>query len=440
MADNPVKNGDENGEPVPQAMIEVIGGPHAGMRFQFDRHETLLVGRATGTRLQLIDDPHFSRHHFLLEFAPPDCYLRDLGSRNGTYVNDRRVKECHLKADDVISGGRTKIRYSVTNVQLPTLPLSTASIDKTGDWAPSVRLHPPPATASQGSLVPPEPGGQLPLPVIPGYEILKPIGQGGMGAVFLGMRKSTRTEVAVKVILPESAANDRAMNYFIREVSILSRLQHPRIVRFHDMGIAHGQFYFVMEYVPTLNLLPWLAKLPLTDRIRLACKITCDLLEGLEYAHNQAYIHRDVKPANVLVNLAGDTMPEAKLADFGLAKNYENAGFSGMTHEGQVLGTYAFMAPEQALNARFAKPSVDIYATAATLYYLLTGAYPHRFKSSKDFLRMILEDDPTPLQQHLPHAPDGLPEVVRRGMARHPPDRFQTASEMADALRPFTKL
>jgi serine/threonine-protein kinase len=411
--------------------IEVVSGPHRGIRLDFDQRASLLVGRGDDTGLQLVDDPFFSRHHLRLEIDPPSCRLRDLQSSNGTWVNGQRVMDCFLSDGDVISGGQTRIVYS--RVIEPTSTRGVGAVRP----SPAVE-HKALTTTPEGPETLPQWAGVSPLLRPPGYEILKTIGEHGMGIVYLARRRATGQEVALKVILPESAASPTAQSRFLREVSVLSRLDHPRIVRFHEIGQAQGQFYFAMEYVATIDLMALLGNLELAGRVSLACGLVCQALEGLEYAHSLGFVHRDVKPSNLLVSRQGSKV-WAKVADFGLAKSFEQAGFSALTREDQAVGTIAFMAPEQALAARFARPSVDIYAAGATLYYLLSGKVPHEFDEGRDRLVVIREDEPVPLERRCAGLPAGLAEVVHRALAKEPPGRFPTARALHRALRPFTR-
>jgi serine/threonine-protein kinase len=395
----------------PAVVLEVTDGPHRGLRLEYDRHDTLLVGRGAEANLQLIDDPHFSRHHFLIEFNPPRAYLRDLGSSNGTRVNGRRVSECYLSDGDEIAGGKTRIR-----VKLPT----------------SAGLPP---TASGTVHGPDAPPSDLPS-FIPGYDVLRKLGAGGMGAVYLARHRGSGSEAAVKLMLPETAASDRAMRLFLREVSVLSRLDHPNVVRYLEMGSALGQFYFVMEYVPSEPLADSAARLPPDRRVPFVCAVAALALDGLGYAHALGYVHRDVKPANLLAGPPGEP-PRVKVGDFGLAKSFQNAGFSGMTLSGQTVGTLAFMAPEQFTHCRDAKPAADLYAVGVTIYYLLAGRYPLDRRAGRDPVRAVLEDDPLPLTGVCPWVAPGLAAVVHRALRKDPADRFPDAAAMRAALAPF---
>jgi serine/threonine-protein kinase len=413
-------------------VLEVVEGPHQGCRLEFDRHETILVGRASTAQLQLSDDAHFSRHHLLVEINPPHCYLRDLGSRNGTAVNGQKVTTCFLKSGDIISGGKTRIRFEVRlEPGEATLP-STEPPAETGPLEPVTT--PPLASGASPTLA--AAAMRQPLHAVPGYELLRRLGQGGMGIVYLARQVSTGQQCALKVIVPASAANERSMRLFLREISVLSQLDHPHIVRFQAMDMAHGQFFFAMEYVATVDLAQSLSDEKEEVHIRTYCEILCQVLGGLDHAHARGFVHRDIKPANILVSRPAGRW-QAKIADFGLAKNFENAGFSGMTSEGMTVGTCAFMAPEQVANARDVRPVVDVYAAGATLYHYLTGVYPYDFAARMDPLLVVLEVDPVPLRQRLPSVPAGLAEVIHRALARNPKDRFASAEQMRSALVPY---
>jgi serine/threonine-protein kinase len=406
--------------------LEVVAGPHRGIRMEFDRPTTLLVGRGDDAGLQLLDDAYFSRHHFQLEFDPPRCRLRDMGSSNGTHVNGRRVMDCFLRDGDAISGGQTRIIFSEM-----TSPTSAQTDEQTGL----------PETCDFGAETtsPREPTrapNRPPLLRPPGYDIVRPIGEGAMGCVYLARQRSTGQEFAVKLVVPEAPLGPRALTFFLREVSVLGQLDHPRIVRFHEIGQADGQFYFVMEYVPAIDLRSLLSSTSGSELVALACSVIAGALEGLAHAHDRGIIHRDFKPSNLLVKWDGG-LPAVKVADFGLAKSFRTAGFSGITTEAQVLGTIAYMAPEQAQDARFVLPAADLYSAGATLYYLLAGQPPYQFGRARNPLALIAANDPDPLTRHRPDLPPGLTEVVHKALARRPDDRFPSAAEMGRALRPF---
>jgi eukaryotic-like serine/threonine-protein kinase len=428
-AKDPAKVSDKAADNV-HVTLDVVAGPHIGGRFEFAHHDTFLVGRGAWSHLCLSQDLHFSRHHFRIEIRPPDCYLIDLGSRNGTFVNGHRVSSVYLKDGDVISGGKTEIRVKVGAIKPPALAptilgsiSATAPIDKhAGDTDGPPLL---PGNRPLSALLPP----------LPGYELLEELGTGSMGVVYRAVHMGTNQQVAIKLISQKQTTSEHAIQLFIREAHLLGRLDHPRIVRCLDFGYTGGQLYLVMECVPTISLQDVLANEPRSSCIRIPCAIVRQILQGLEHAHRMSIVHRDIKPENVLL-FRREGKLNAKLADFGLAKNYVYAGFSQISHEGDLRGTLAFMPPELIVDCRDARPAGDIYSVGATLYYYLTRRLPFEF-GTRNKLAVVLEDEPIRLEERLPSIHPKLAKIVHRAMAKEARDRFSSAAEMFSALKPF---
>jgi serine/threonine-protein kinase len=405
-----------------QVTLDVIAGPHNGARFEFQRHDTFLVGRGTWSHLCLSQDLHFSRHHFRIEIRPPDCYLIDLCSRNGTFVNGSRVNAVFLRNGDVISGGKTEIRVTVGEVKPPSC-------------APTVlgRLS---STATHGTIASDAKGSRFAgIQEIPGYELQEELGGGTMGIVYRAVHTATGQAAAIKLISQRQSTSEHAIQLFVREASLLGRLNHPHIVRCLDFGYAAGQLFLVMEYVPTIVLDDVLVNESRSSRVRIPCAIACQLLQALGHAHRLSIVHRDIKPENVLLCRKGHKL-NAKLADFGLAKNYAYAGLSEISREGDIRGTIAYMPPELIVDCRNARPAGDIYSLGATLYYYLTKEFPFDF-GKRNKLAVVLEDDPVPLKERVPDIPSRLAEIVHRALAKDAGDRFGSAREMFTALKPF---
>ncbi|MGE3316100.1 MAG: protein kinase [Planctomycetaceae bacterium] len=419
----------EHPDPRPRVVIEVTEGPHQNQRFEFDGHATLIVGRSASAQLCLKDDAYFSRFQFRLEVNPPDCNFIDLGSKNGTFVNGMRVKECRLKDGDVISGGFTKMRVRVVRDQ--GLPQSLQA---------TIYQHAT-AVASKTQITTDadaDPTMAVELPSIPGYEVKEELGRGGMGIVYRAVQKATAQEVALKLILPQHAASDHAMQLFAREVNNLCHLNHRRIVGFKEFGLLNGQLFLVMEYVKTVELSEIFDPLSPRSAIRVPCAIGCQVLEALEYAHSHSLVHRDIKPTNILLSKPNKKL-HVKLADFGVSKNYLGAGFSELTTENESRGTLAYMPPEQIIDCRSAKPAADIYSVGATLYYFLSGRPLFDFTTASCAFAMVLESEPIPLSDRLENCPEELEAIVHRALEKDPERRFLSAEEMRRALEPFSK-
>jgi serine/threonine-protein kinase len=259
-----------------------------------------------------------------------------------------------------------------------------------------------------------------------------------MGIVYLGIQKATGRECAVKVMTPAQVSTEKSLQVFLREASILSQLNHPAIVRFVELGSAGASAYFAMEHVPTMEFEEVIRQKSLMHRVRIVCGIACQVLDALEYAHGRELVHRDIKPANVLLSKQGSKL-KVKLADFGLAKSYINAGFSEITRDGDICGSLAFMAPEQLINSRLARPACDLYSLGATMYRYLSGANLFDFSKSRCKFLTVLEDAPAPLLKLDPDLPEQLCEIVHQALAKKPDERFASAAEMRTAIEKFSR-
>ncbi|HTU23522.1 MAG TPA: serine/threonine-protein kinase [Gemmataceae bacterium] len=264
---------------------------------------------------------------------------------------------------------------------------------------------------------------------VPGYELLGSLGRGGMGIVYKARQVSLNRVVALKMILSGEHANRDALNRFSREAKAVARLQHPNIVQIYEIGHSGAHPYFSLEYLEGGSLQEQIARVSQTPRQ--AAELVETLARAVYYAHRQGIIHRDLKPANIL--LAADGTP--KIADFGLAKQV--ADDSGQTRTGTILGTPAYMAPEQARGWGLIGPAADIYALGAVLYDLLTGRPPFEGTTVLDTLEMVQLHDPVPPQRHQPSIPTDLQTICLKCLHKTPAGRYLTAQNLADDLRRF---
>ncbi len=416
--------------PAPAGLVitlAAVEGPNKGEVHSFDQHDTFLVGRAVEAHFSLPDDPYFSRLHFMVEVNPPCCRVMDLESRNHTFVNGQQIKSADLKQGDRITAGTTTFEVSI---QQPARAEPQPPADPRRQAETLALAKPPPLPTLPPTTAPA-------LPAIPGFTLLRVLGEGGMGVVYLAHRDADGREVALKTIRPALAPTEDTVSRFLREAEVLRRLQHPYIVAFQEQGAAGGLLYLAMDYIPgtdAANLLQQKGPLPIGRAVRL----TCQLLEALAYAHALAapIIHRDVKPSNLLL-AQRDGRETAILADFGLARTYQDSPLSGLTMTGLAGGTVDYMPPEQVRSFRKVTPAADQYSSAATLFKLLTGQSVHGKGNSKDLFCRIVLDKPARLTDLCPEAPAALADALERALAKEPGRRFRDVTAFRQALLPY---
>lgn len=448
--------------------LNVIGGPHQGKEYRFGEHDSFIVGRGKMAHFRLAhDDQYVSRAHFMVEVNPPMCRLVDLGSNNGTKVNNQRVQSVDLKNGDLISAGKTLIQVVIEPTATSATAVDDAIFMVTEVSQSDVATHeyvraapvPPPdldgfellsATDTQPGAPVPDPNGYLPADYleqirnqpqpIAGYRLVRELGRGGMGTVYLAIRNQDQSIVALKTILPGAIYNPREQQRFLREAEIVRQLIHPQIVAYRDSGECDSLLYFSMEYVPGQGADALVKKTGGRLAIGRAVKLTLQLLSALRYAHAEGFVHRDIKPSNLLV-IESKTEDIVKLADFGLARAYQASGMSGLTMTGEISGTFGFMSPEQITDFRGAKPATDQYAAAATLYFLLTGHFIHNFpiEAGKRLL-MILDKQPVPIRDRRPEIPEPLAAAIHRALAHDAQARFPDVRDFYAAIEPFNRL
>jgi Tol biopolymer transport system component len=268
------------------------------------------------------------------------------------------------------------------------------------------------------------------------YELVAPLGAGGMGEVWRGRDTRLGREVAVKILPAGFAADEQFKARFEREARTISALNHPHICTLFDVGSQDGTQYLVMELLEGEALADRLQRgpLPLDQVLRLGAQVA----DALERAHRQGIVHRDLKPGNIVLTRSG-----AKLLDFGLAATRAEAPPGStelptqakpLTTAGTVLGTFQYMAPEQ-LEGADADARTDIFALGAVLYEMTTGRRAFEGKTRSSLIAAIVSAQPPPISALQPVAPPALDHVVRRCLEKDPDDRWQSAHDVASELR-----
>ena len=426
--------------------LNVVAGPQTGRTFTFDQHDTFMIGRSEDSHFCLPHDRFFSRHHCIVEIAPPQAFLRDLGSTNGTFVNGLRVESTYLKHGDRIQGGETVLEVQVIADLNSQVPVSQGLSEKTEPSLITIACIncglPAQAEASRPdaklSFLCENCREQLkknPQP-IPNYQMIKVLGQGGMGSVMLARAVADGKLVAIKTLLPEVAVSEQSLKRFLREIEVSSSLQHPNIVSYIEHGTHNGIVYLVTEYVAGMDAARLAkqrgGKLPYQQVV----KVIEQTLAALDFAHSLGFVHRDIKEQNILVD---GNFPNliSKLTDFGLSKSYKQTGMSGVTMVGDVAGTIAYMPPEQVRDFKEVRPPADIYGIGMTAYSLLTGAHALDISPNagiSETVKAIFEKPIIPIAKRMPDVPLKVSAVIETALAKQVELRWSTAGEMREAL------
>jgi len=273
------------------------------------------------------------------------------------------------------------------------------------------------------------------------FQILRKIGTGGMGSVYNASQPEMNRTVAVKILHAKLKNRKDLVSRFRREARAMSHLTHPNTVKVFMYGeLETGELYIVMEYLEGRNLNQVVRREgPLTTQR--AIPVLIQVCGALEEAHQLGMVHRDLKPENIFLTTSGGMKDFAKVLDFGLAKVTERElrpGSIMLTQEGMVFGTPEFMSPEQAQGMTLDHRS-DIYSLAIILYEALTGKLPFDGRSSMEYIQLHVTKPPIPLDERLPDKtfPAGLGTVIAKALQKEPQDRWSSAAEFAEALRPF---
>jgi WD40 repeat protein len=258
------------------------------------------------------------------------------------------------------------------------------------------------------------------------YEVLEVVGKGGMGIVLRAFDDKLHRVVAIKVLAPALAATGSARQRFVREAQAAAAVTHDNVIDIHGVEDAGPVPYLVMQFIagPTLQAkIDRTGPLPVREVLRIGLQIAA----GLAAAHAQGLVHRDVKPANILLE---NSVERVKITDFGLARTVDDAS---PTQSGFITGTPAYMSPEQA-HGNKVDPRSDLFSLGSVLYALCAGHPPFRADTSMAVLKRVCEDTPRPLREVNADIPDWLEALIARLHAKDPADRFQTAAEVADLL------
>ncbi|MBL9005484.1 MAG: serine/threonine protein kinase [Myxococcales bacterium] len=286
-----------------------------------------------------------------------------------------------------------------------------------------------PAMPSNGANSGPSDPGSFPVAKWDRYDFLSLLGQGGMGAVYKARDRRLRRLVALKFI---RGGDERLTQRFMQEARAQSRIDHPGICKVLEVGEVEGKAYIAMQFVDGKSLQQAKSELSMLDKV----SVVKAAAEALHAAHELGIIHRDIKPANIMIERHADGKYYPVIMDFGLARDTtEN---TGMTESGTVMGTAAFMSPEQARgHAKSLDRRTDVYSLGATLFDLLAGRPPFLAESMADTLMRVMLDDAPPLRSLAPNVPEALEIIVGKSLNKEPAQRYATAQDFAEDLHRF---
>lgn len=454
--------------------LTITKGKLSGQQYTCNSRTSCIIGRAFDCNIKLPDDKNhstISRYHCLLDINPPDIRIRDFGSRNGTYVNGEKIGQresdqtpeeaakIKFPEYDLKSGDRIELGDTIFEVDIKADPeensekeISSKKITISNFVTLEVNHPDQPNLLEQVlkifKVAKNSNDKHDNLGKIKDYNIIKILGKGGFGEVYLAQHSYSQEYVALKVMLPAVAANNWAVQMFLREMANTRALQHRNVVKLLDYSFSEGLFFFTMDFCNAGTAEDLLKKRGGKLPVDLAVPIILQVLDGLEYTHNaeipyvklndggfgkgKGLVHRDLKPGNIFLTRVKDEVI-VKVGDYGLSKAFDLAGLSGHSITGTKAGTPVFIPRQQVLEFKYAKPEVDVWAAAASLYYMLTRFLPRDFSGNDRFLA-VLRNDPVPIRDRDPNIPKKLAEVIDLGLVEKPEIYFKSANQFKQAL------
>ncbi|MDR0949565.1 MAG: protein kinase [Lachnospiraceae bacterium] len=434
--------------------LSIKKGALSGQSFIYTGKESLILGRQSDCTIVFPEeDATVSRHHCRIDIAPPSVVVRDLDTLNGTFLNGEKIgqrgiptNDFSMKSGDRLGLGKDcelvltihqprakqikEVRESNSNRLCEVCGATLAD-----DNSPGIceKCHNDPDNLMIQYLRHyKKPNAEA--TEIAGYKKVRLLGQGGMGKVWLVEEEATTQQMALKVMLPQAAVNEKSRNIFIREATISGQLEHKNIIKQHKFGDSGDVYFILMEYCDGGNLVDLMNKHGGKLPVDMATDIILQVMEGLIYAHSASLtttmqngdtvsvtgiVHRDLKPSNIFLCGSGKSFV-AKVADFGIAKAFETAGLSGNTRTNQMGGTPVFMSRKQIRNYKYAKPDVDVWAAAASYYYMLTGLFPKDYENSPDVYHAALCSEAIPIRKRDSSIPIKLAEVIDHALIEEP--------------------
>ncbi|NET69650.1 MAG: protein kinase [Sphaerospermopsis sp. SIO1G2] len=425
------------------------------------------MGRGDDCHLSIQDEFYqgVSRYHCVLDINPPEIKIKDLGSLNGTYINSQKIgqrnsnlngknasitefPEYDLKDGDEIILGDLVLKVTV-EAEVEAVSHAQNSLLGSINYPPKLKnAENQKISTVAENLIQLAHQDNENLKILSNYKLIKLIEKISFGEVYLVQHIKTRQAAALKIMIPTVAEDEIRIKNFSQEIENLQTLKHPNLVDVLNYSYAENVFLILMEYHKLGNVCNLMKQLGGKIQIPIAIEIIVQVLDALDYAHNQevpymkladgnvskgkGLLHRDLKPDNIFLSTNNRKLV-AKVADYGLAKSFYLAGLSGQTltkvkQEGEPI----FIPRQQVLKLRESKPDVDVWAAAACLYNMLTGCLPRDF--GKEPWLDILQNDPVPIRERDTSIPTNLAEVIDLALVEKPRIHFQSAAAFKQAL------
>jgi serine/threonine protein kinase len=273
------------------------------------------------------------------------------------------------------------------------------------------------------------------------HEILNTIGRGGMGIIYRARSRADGSLVALKVLRTDLLVDPVSMRRFEHEATAASRLEHPNLIRVREFGVSRfGQPYLIMDFLDGVELQTLLSHCERLD-LPMFVNIFTQICDAMGYAHSKGLIHRDLKPGNIMLVKGPTGVDTVKIIDFGIAKILGEQNRNGITTTGEMLGSPAYMSPEQCGGVSLDSRS-DIYSLGCVMYEAISGWLPFRNESAIGTIMMQVNDQPTPLRTLAPHlnVPEELDRIILKAMEKDPANRYQTAVDLSEDLWAFAAM
>jgi len=424
------------------AELRFINGPLGGQSVELPQEKNVLLGRAGSCEIT-VKAAGISRSHCRVDHDGRDYHLTDLGSVNGTFVNNERTPRHVLQDGDAVRIGQVEALFLweetailETDDETQTLPIGLVARRRVARCdqcaAPTDLAHlgteggakDGPTYCKRCQEVGPVLGREIAQ-----YKVDSKIAHGGMGAVFKGRALSNKRPVAIKILSSELSADPESIRRFLRGAGTALTLDHDHIVRVYDVGESRGLYYIAMEYVDGPTVLDAMTTGKLGE-VRKVLRIGIQVTQALMHAHKKRIVHRDIKPSNIMLT----RKDVSKLTDLGLMKCLDEAGVSGITESDVAMGTLDYMAPEQIDDARSVDHRGDLYSLGATMFHLLTERTVFSSRNVIEKMKKIRYETPVSAAELNEKVPESLSEAIQRMLAKSPDERYQTSQELLRAL------